>query len=115
MKGDALRAWAAGYLEGDGGFTVSDRKAMVSIKRNIADDDAPMPDVLVRFYAAVGRVGRVGGPYHQKNRRWPFRMWYARSEEASAAVMALWPWLTNATRERWVETTKRAERQQARR
>lgn len=97
-------AWAAGFFDGEGTTTAHKGNAsqrlhlMVAVKQTVSRDEAHsgLPDVLVRFAAAVG-VGRIGGPYLDRpgragfsEARRPQYMWYAKADAAQVAVRRLW-------------------------
>ena len=92
-------AWAAGFMDGEGSFTLGRRPARrpqlhVQIGQN-------HPEPLARFRDAVG-VGRVYGPYarrgsganHSFNPRFEYRT--GSFENGQAVLAMLWPWLGSA-------------------
>jgi hypothetical protein len=97
--------WAAGVFEATGTATVSGRDAMLNLKQRALVDEAGPPELVARFFAAIGGLGRLGGPYHANGathpRRHPFVMWWARNADAAVVMERLWPWLGEGKREQW--------------
>lgn len=96
-------AWAAGFFDGEGTVGLTAGEFRLQVKQN-ATANGDVPDTLERFHRIVG-VGRIGGPYVDRptrlgfsERRRPSFMWYARRDEAIAAVLLLWPQLGDAKR-----------------
>lgn len=90
------RAWAAGFFDGDGWAgaraAAGRRTRQPAAQINQASSDG-VPEVLVRFHAAVGGAGRVGGP-QTLERRLPLYWWVASSHaDVEGAFQAIGPWL----------------------
>lgn len=103
-------AWAAGVFEASGSATMSDGRPMLNLKQR-QPEKGPSPDGLVqRFHAAIGGLGRIGGPYAPGGLgKSPLEMWYARTEEAAEVMELLWPWLGAEKRAQWNAAAGRAE------
>ncbi len=89
-------AWAAGFFDGEGHVSASKQagKRSCNMRIQIAQTD---PEVLFRFQAAVGGLGRVIGPNNYGWRDvWMFRV--NRFEHAQAIVAILWRFLSSAKR-----------------
>ena len=99
-SGDLLRAWAAGFFDGEGSVSVGGNKLRRSSPRQpsmeIPQSSANgVPDSLLQFRAIVG-VGSITGPHPPRNpwARLPSYRWELgghRNVEAVAGL--LWPWL----------------------
>ena len=90
-------AWAAGFFDGEGSTSYSNKKTLPCIAIGQAD-----PFVLERFRAAVGGVGCVFGPYkRRKNPTWKDQWNYhaGKFEEVQAIIAVLWKWLSPLKRE----------------
>lgn len=98
---DTELAWAAGFFDGEGCFTMQtqQRKTKVPYIRAIAAIGQVDPEVLLRFQAAVA-VGRVSGPWQRKGPRakpvWTYR---ADGREVPVVYNALLPWLSTVKRD----------------
>lgn len=69
------RAWAAGFWDGEGCTSISVRPGTARVPRIVAEVAQVDREVLDRFAAIVG-IGRVNGPYEQKNpNARPFYTW----------------------------------------
>jgi hypothetical protein len=110
MMTDVL-PWAAGVFETTGTATLSGGQPMLNLKQVSPADDAGPPELVTRFYAAIGGLGKIGGPYRDNPRthprRQPFAMWWARGPEAANVIERLWPWLGEAKRRQWREVVNR--------
>ena len=98
-------AWAAGLFDGEGSFGAYANARMkpswrgVSMEIPQASADG-IPDVLLRFRAAVG-VGSVSGPRIVPSpwTRLPQYRWQASGRHVcSAAIKVIWPWLGEVKR-----------------
>ncbi len=95
-------AWAAGFFGGEGSISARasiDRSRRRYIKMSIVQAAAAgtdLPELLIRFRAAVGNLGRFRGPREPTN-PWSRRSqyeWFASSHaDVSSVVEALRPWL----------------------
>jgi hypothetical protein len=89
-------AWAAGFFDGEGwanavgqtGRTTRQPHARV----NQADADG-VPVALLRFRAAVGDLGRIGGPHREKNRVDLYRWEVSSRKDVTRLHELLAPWL----------------------
>jgi len=92
-------AWAAGLFDGEGSMYISGRDSTtLEVPQSSA---VGVPEVLVRFRAAVAR-GRINGPYPPRSpwSRLPQFRWTARSRaEISDVLNLLWPHLSLIKRE----------------
>lgn len=90
-------AWAAGFFEAEGTVGAYIRPGHRRIAASIAQASASeVPDVLVRFHAAVLGLGAVSGPRFVPSpwSRLPQYRWACwRFEHVQALVALLWPWL----------------------
>jgi hypothetical protein len=89
-------AWAAGFFDGDGWAALSRQKGrrtgqpQARINQSSLDG---VPEVLVRFRAAVG-VGRIGGPKIEEGRE-PLYWWSASSRgDVTNTGELIGPWLS---------------------
>jgi len=88
-------AWAAGLFDGEGG-TYGGKGNGVTMRVGQVDDNR---EVLERFHAAVGGIGRIRGPYPMGTGR-PQSEWRITSwPQVQAVVAMLWPWLGTEKRE----------------
>ncbi|HEV2011360.1 MAG TPA: hypothetical protein VGS17_10095 [Candidatus Limnocylindria bacterium] len=97
------RAWAAGFLGGDGTVSASGSvrgSPARHLRARIAQAGAAgQPEVLRRFRAAAGDLGSIRGPFMPKNpwSRQPQYAWQAGgSAKVEAVLERLWPWLDEA-------------------
>jgi hypothetical protein len=85
---------------------------MLNVKQASSDDEAGPPEIIARFYAAIGGIGTIGGPYrpnaakHPRSR--PIVMWWADATDAAAVIAKLWPWLSSEKRNQWRRVQDRA-------
>lgn len=89
-------AWAAGFFDGEGWANgvgqASRRTRQPQARVNQADPDG-IPHALFRFQAALGGLGRIGGP-RREERRIDIYHWYASSRGDVERLRALLePWL----------------------
>jgi len=98
--GEHELAWAAGFFDGDGWAALvghSDRLSRQPTAQINQGGAAGVPEVLLRFQAAVG-VGRVAGPKITDGRQ-PLYWWVATSRRDVARAGALMgPWLSGQKR-----------------
>jgi hypothetical protein len=96
-------AWAAGFFDGDGWAALvrtRRRKRGQPYAQINQGSLTGIPEVLVRFRAAVG-VGRIGGPKIEEGRQ-PLYWWVASSRGDVARTGALiGPWLSHEKREQF--------------
>ena len=88
-------AWAAGFFEGEGSvgaYYIKNGNRWV-LKLSIAQVER---EPLDKFHAAIGGLGRVYGPYKQRNEKSsPQFLFMMNSFEACQAVIAMiWRWLS---------------------
>lgn len=104
-------AWAAGFLDGEGCFAAYKGDGSVRLQLQADQND---PEVLVRLFYALGRVGKVYGPYRRPgtlasgapaNPRWCWRVW--RPTEIRDTVSLLWPYLSQVKRDQYLEAETR--------
>jgi hypothetical protein len=94
------RAWAGGLFDGEGTFGAYKRPGTRPDRRGVSMSVAQasatvVPEVLVRFRAAVG-VGTITGPRMVPSpwSRLPQFCWRATGRHVcSAAIKVIWPWL----------------------
>lgn len=89
------RAWAAGFFDGEGCFSLATRgnRAVATISQNDRE-------VLDRFRAVVG-CGAIYGPHmgNPLTHQHPFFSWRVGSRaDFDRVVEALWPWLGSVKR-----------------
>ena len=94
---DTEVAWAAGLWDGEGSagaYRMGQRLPIMKLSLSQTNQE-----IVDRFFAAIGHVGRVYGPYPPHNTgRQPFWIWQlvgARSEEV---MDRLWPYLSSPKR-----------------
>lgn len=92
-------AWAAGFFDGEGHSHVTGGKTAKyrypALRINQTSDDGP-PEVLERMAELFG--GGVNGPYVSDVRR-PVYTWSVSGQSASAAMRAMWQYLSRPKRE----------------
>jgi hypothetical protein len=115
LKPEAIRSidplspqifWAAGFWDGEGCATFHLNRSKAPQMRypqlTIGQVD---PEVLVRFQAAVGGLGKVVGPYpyrEERKRNWkPRYYWRANAREARRIMPLLYPLVGTAKREQF--------------
>ena len=78
--------WAAGIFEGEGSLFPSNTKGTWGMKVGMSD-----PDCIQDFFAAVGFVGNVGGPYIQKGKEGckPMFVWQTEAREVIYGLVKL--------------------------
>ena len=96
MPSVAERAWAAGFFDGEGCFSVKDRATdgrPTQVQMVVTQcDDGEFH--LERFKKAVGNLGyiRLDKP-HGTNKKAPWRWFANRLNEVQMVTAALWPYL----------------------
>jgi len=86
-------AWAAGFFDGDGWAAAIGNRARRQPQARINQAGSVMPEVLIRFQAAVGGVGHLGGPYRKPGRQ-DLWWWIASSRpDVEYVYSQLAPWL----------------------
>lgn len=101
-------AWAAGFFDGEGSTTIqgTPRSPCLTVKLSQVD-----PRPIRRFFAAIGELGHLNGPYEQKAERGqPYYWWAANGRYAEAVIGLLWPFLSEPKREQWRERKTEVER-----
>jgi hypothetical protein len=92
-------AWAAGFFDGEGNAGSVLTKGHMILRLQVGNTDL---ELLRRFKAAVGDLGKIGGPYRQtasKEHHKSKWLWSCYRFVALQAVVALlWPWLGTAKR-----------------
>jgi len=84
-------AWAAGFFHGEG-WVAKKHPRGVGAQINQAGDNG-VPQVLIRFQAALGGLGAIAGP-HRKPERRDLYSWTVSSRSDVALVLSvLRPWL----------------------
>jgi hypothetical protein len=89
-------AWAAGFFDGEGwanAVAAEGRRTRQPQARVNQADPNGVPAVLLRFQAALGGLGRIGGPYIEEGRQDLYR-WEASSRgDVELLHHLLLPWL----------------------
>lgn len=105
-------AWAAGFSDGEGHVArLKYRgKTHINVSLQIGNTDK---ELLERFFAVIGKLGNIYGPFHKKPRLGsiykPYWMWTSRRFEHAQAVCAmLWHWLGETHRTQMAEMLKGA-------
>jgi hypothetical protein len=85
-------AWAAGFFDGEGS-TYADPRPRLSVVQND-------PEVLLKFAAAIGNIGALGGGDKVYGRaKKPIWHWRVTGwRDVQAVVAMLWPFLTSQKR-----------------
>lgn len=102
-RNDENSAWAAGYFDGDGTFSLAAGYPAVSI-------GGVDPELLERFKSIVG-AGNIIGPFVRSHpRRWSKRPQYffQAYREARSIAEQLWPFLGGAKRKQTQTLERRA-------
>lgn len=94
-------AWAAGFFDGEGWAAPvrfgrgQQRRPQAQINQS---DDDDVPEALVRFRAAVGGAGNIGGPHRKAGRK--DRYWWVAASRADVERVGrvLDPWLGDVKR-----------------
>lgn len=92
MPPDDQRAWAAGFFDGEGCFSLNRTRAVATISQVDCE-------VLDRFYRIVGCGGVYGpvGPYGRLKK--PFYCWRIGARaDFDRVLQILWPWLGSIKR-----------------
>ena len=86
LAAETDRAWAAGYLEGDGNFRLIPGSTTIQV-RAASNDPEPLERLQKLFHGRVhpSKVTTAG------NQAWE---WYVLNEEAIAVIRAVEPWLS---------------------
>lgn len=97
------RAWAAGLFDGEGSTMRMPHRSHVGYFIAEAavtqSGDAGAPQVLSRFRAAVGGLGKIYGPFKQKRaRKGVYRWRVGMQQDIEAVVHLLWPSLSDLKR-----------------
>lgn len=100
-------AWAAGFFDGEGSTTGSNKTWTIHISIGQAGDTI----ALERFKAAVGGIGVVQGPYRQgppNPRHLPRYQYRANGfERAQMVMILLWPYLGPVKKAQYIERVRR--------
>lgn len=99
-------AWAAGFMEGEGGFYFSrrDGRLLIQVYQN---DRRPLD----RFQVAVGQ-GRVGGPYQGSTRKNPRHVYkVGGNAKVIEVAILLWPYLGEQKQEQFFKQCTNFSRQ----
>jgi len=83
-------AWAAGFFDGEGWAGKSNRGVRAQI--NQAGPDR-VPAALARFQAALGGLGRIGGPTREPKRKDMYRWVVSSRNDVELLLQLLKPWL----------------------
>lgn len=99
-------AWAAGFFDGEGCFTSSQRYDVPGSKKYMATIGQVDRRALDRFLQAV-QLGKVRGPYgpyakHQTNANPHYRLDIDGFEKVQALLALLWTWLGPVKRQQAV-------------
>jgi hypothetical protein len=89
-------AWAAGFFDGEGSTTFSNKYMYMQLKQ--VDENG-----IRRFHKAVGGLGYI--TYHVFDKlptRNPIFMWRCHGKKAIKAKEILWPYLGTAKKEQWL-------------
>jgi len=89
-------AWAAGFFDGEGWTNAvgqEDRKTKQPHARLNQADPNGIPQVLTRFWTAIGELGRVGGPYLIEGRRDIYKWEVSSRRDVELLHHLLMPWL----------------------
>jgi len=105
-------AWAAGFFDGEGTVCFSQwqktkRRMYGGMHMDVAQAH---PEVLHKFWNAVGNIGKLYGPYHSKSKRQspnrkPYWVWSAnRFSRCQAVISLLWLWLGTQKKAKYRQT-----------
>lgn len=104
-------AWAAGFFDGEGTVTCSRTNVRRNAQIQLLLPQSGDPELLYRFHAAVGFVGKVNGPWVakcngvEKQPRWALQAYgLGRVQEI---IGMLWPWLGEAKKRQYNECIER--------
>lgn len=97
-------AWAGGFFDGEGHTGGKGTLGRPSIQVGQCGPKDRPPDVLVRFQAAVGGLGKIYGPYgpYRPNIKQESPLWNYQTNSASETrevLRLLWPWIGAVKRE----------------
>lgn len=84
-------AWAAGFFDGEG-WAARKNPRGIGAQINQADNSG-MPDVLGRFQAALGGLGRIGGPVRKPDRKDLYHWIVSSKCDVELLLHLLKPWL----------------------
>src|SRR6267378_8233467 len=84
-------AWAAGFFDGEG-WAAKNKTRGVQARINQADPNG-VPTVLLRFQAALGGLGRIGGPTREPERKDLYRWTVSSRGDVELVLQLLEPWL----------------------
>lgn len=89
-------AWAAGFYDGEGCTSVTgrDRTSPRSIRMQVGQIH---PEVLERFQAAIGGIGRIYASDRPRSN--PYMFVVSSRADVHQAIWLLWPWLGSVKRE----------------
>lgn len=98
-------AWCAGFIDGEGSFLISGSNCPTL---SVPQSGPAAPVILQRVIDALG----LGGTVRQHRRRQPhhqqaYRVTITGFERFQAAVVRLWPWLTEPKRQQALEALAR--------
>lgn len=87
-------AWAAGFFDGEGTVILRRRRNWMELGLSVSQSGDP--ETLQRFQAAIGGLGKIGGPWNPK---WPgsapaYRLDLRGYQQVQAAVAMLWRFLS---------------------
>lgn len=93
-------AWAAGLFDGEGSiglYSAGRAQRWKHLRLAVGQSDT---EVLIRFNAAVGGLGKLTGPYKgSKNTKKPqFMLTFNGFERCQAVVAFMWQWLSSPKR-----------------
>ena len=83
-------AWAAGFFDGEGWAGKSKRGVQAQINQAGPDH---VPAALARFQAALGGLGRIGGPTREPKRKDMYRWVVSSRNDVELVLQLLKPWL----------------------
>jgi hypothetical protein len=84
-------AWAAGFFDGEG-WAAKNKTRGVQAQINQADEKG-VPEALTRFQAALGGLGRIGGPTRAPKRKDIYRWVVSSRVDVQLLLELLTPWL----------------------
>src|SRR4026208_968616 len=84
-------AWAAGFFDGEG-WAAKKNPRGIGAQINQADNSG-IPVVLCRFQAALGGVGRIGGPVRKPDRKDLYHWVVSSQGDVQLVFDLLKPWL----------------------
>jgi len=84
-------AWAAGFFDGEG-WAAKTKPRGLQARINQADPNG-IPEALIRFQAAFGGLGRIGGPTREPKRKDMYRWIVSSRKDVELLLQLLKPWL----------------------